>query len=65
MERPAAWAAAGTAFCGPARVVGTTADGVTGRARAAAVDAGESSTTTQAMTAITATTPTRTMTAPR
>ena len=33
MECPAAWAAAGTAFCGPARVVnGARGDGVGGRA---------------------------------
>ena len=64
IERPAAWATAGTAFCGPARVVGATA-AVSRVVLSGRVDAGESSTTTQAMTAMTATTPTRTMTAPR
>ena len=64
MERPAAWAAAGTALSGPASVVGTAAT-VSRVVLSGRVDAGESSTTTQAITAITATTPTRTMTAPR
>ena len=64
IERPAAWAAAGTAFCGPARVVGATAT-VSRVVLSGCVDAGESSTTTQATTAMTAPTPTRTMTAPR
>ncbi len=66
MECPAAWATAGTAFCGPARVVNGAAATVSVVApRSGRCEAGESSTTTQATTAMTAPTPTRTMTAPR
>ena len=66
MECPAAWAAAGTAFCAPASVV----SGPLAAVSCVAVsngcsDAGESSTMTQATTAMTAPTPTSTMTALR
>ncbi len=65
MERPAAWAAAGTAFCAPARVVGALATMSAVVPLSGRCDAGETSTTTQATAAMTAPTPTSTMTAPR
>ena len=66
MERPAAWAAAGTAFCGPARVVkGAPATVSPVALESGFCEAGESSTITQAAAATTAATPTRTMTALR
>ena len=66
MECPAGSAAAGTAFCGPASVVSEPLAAVSCVALSSGCsDAGESSTMTQATTAMTAPTPTRTMTALR
>ncbi len=66
MERPAGTAAAGTAFCGPARVVSDPLPAVSSVALwSGCSEAGESRTMTQATTAMTAPTPTRTMTALR
>ena len=66
MERPAATAAAGTAFWGPARVVSDPLPAVSNVALSSGCsEAGESRTMTQATTAMTAPTPTRTMTALR
>ena len=66
MDRPAAWAAAGTAFCGPARVVKETPAAVSWvPPRNGRCEAGESRMMTHATTANTATTPTRIMIAPR
>ena len=65
MERPAAWAAAGTAFCGPARVVGALVSMSAVAPLSGRCEAGETSTTTQATAAMMAPTPTRTMTTPR
>ena len=67
MECPAASAAAGTAFCVPARVESDPLAAVSlgHAALEGCCDAGESSTMTQATAAMTASTPTRTMTAPR
>ena len=64
MECPAAVAAAGSAFCTPASVVIGPPAAVSCVADSNGwSDAGESNTTTQATTAMTAPTPTRTMTA--
>ena len=66
MECPAASAAAGSAFCAPASVVSGPLAAVSCVAGSSGCsDAGESSTITQATTAMTAPTPTRTMTALR
>ena len=66
MECPVATATAGSAFCTPATVVSGPLAAVSSVAESSGCsDAGESSTTTQAATAMTAPTPTRTMTALR
>ncbi len=65
-ECPAASATAGTAFCGPARVVSDPVAAVSWPVLSRGCsDAGERSTMTQATAAMTAPTPTRTMTALR
>ena len=65
-ECPVATAAAGSAFCAPANVVsGPVAAVSCGADSSGWSEAGESSTMTQATTAMTAPTPTRTMTALR
>ena len=66
MECPAASAAAGSAFCVPANVVSDPLAAASNEVDSKGwSDAGESSTMTQATTAMTAPTPTSTMTALR